>query len=548
MLPFVNRSPKPDDAFFADAVHDELLTQIARLSSMQVISRTSMMRYRDTLKPIPEIAAELGAMAVVEGSVQRAGQRVRINVQLIDGKRDTHLWAENFDRELTPDNIFDIQGDITRAIADKLHTQLSGADQAALEESAPTTSLSAYDAYLRGQLLVRSEAAGESEIRRAIEAFDQALADDPSFAAALAGKARAQLCLYWFYGWDPTWVELARQALERARELAPDSIDTLLAEAYFHYWGELDYAAAEAALDKVLAKAPGHADALACKAYVVRREGRFSESIMLLEQARRLNPMLVDLSMELALTQAAFGRFEEADRLESRLRTLDGHSAFTALYVGDIGYLMGRVERAWEGASIEVEVPDFAYCYRRAWHALHTRDATLIGRALQTWPEALRRTEHFPLTFELYQAMAAWVLEQPDELEPLLAALQSRVESMPEAYPGGWKPDAPYFPVTLPGLRGDLDAVRTAVAEYERSAQPDAFGTLNQYHAIATAFAQAGDASAALDYLEKLATLFGPNAWLPMSITPEYDCLHHEPRYQAMADAYAAWDRRRAAG
>lgn len=541
VLPFANRSALAEDAFFADAVHDELLTQIARLSSMQVISRTSVMRFRDTLQPIPEIARQLGAMAVVEGSVQRAGSRVRINVQLVDGTRDTHLWAENFDRELTPDNVFDIQTEITRSIATQLHARLSGSDQAALDKPAPTQSLAAYDWYLRGQLLVRSEAAGEGEIRAAIDAFDHALAADPDFAEALAGKARAQLCLYWFYGWDPAWVERARSAVERARKLAPEAIDTLLAVAYFHYWGELDYAAAETALNRILAQAPNNAEALACKAYVVRRDGRFSEALMLLEQARRLDPMLIDLSLELAFTLTAFGRFDEARRLDAKIRTLDAHSAFTAVNAGDIGYLQGRADLAWQGASIEVTEPDFAFCYRRAWHAINTRDEALIGQALSDWPAELRRTAHFPLTWEIYQAMAARVLGQRDHEQTLLDALQARIRTMDSPYPGGWKPDAPYFPVTVPGLLGDADAVHAAVAEYRQNAVPDAFGILNPYHAIAAALAQAGDHAGALDYLERLADTFGPNAWLPMSITPAYDSLRDQARFQRLQTNCSAW-------
>lgn len=541
VLPFVNRSPLPDDAFFADGVHDELLTQIAQLSALQVISRTSVMRYRDTLTPVPEIVRELGATAVVEGSVQRAGKRVRINVQLIDGARDTHLWAQNFDRELTPDNLFDIQTEITRAIAERLHATLTGSDEAALAIAAPTRSLAAYDAYLRGQLLLRSEAAGEAEMRRAVEAFDQALAADANFAAALAGKARAQLCLYWFFGWDPALAEAAGDALRRAQALAPDSVDTLLAEGYFHYWARLDYPAAEAALDRVLAVAPNNAEALACKAYVVRRAGRFTEAITLLRRALRLNPMLVDLSMELATTLATFGHFEQANTLFARTQKLDANSAFSAYYAGDIGYLQGRADLAWQGASIAVDEPDFVYCYRRAFHALHTRDADKIESSISQWPERFHRTPQFPLTFDLYRAMALQAQGQDAQATAALDALRDTVAQLREPYPSGWKPDAPYFPVTLPGLLRDRDAVRAAVDEYECGAVDDAFGSINHYHAIASAFARAGDQAAALDYLEKLAARYGPNAYLAMAITPAYDVLRDEPRFKALASACDAW-------
>lgn len=539
-LPFVNRSPHADDAFFADGMHDELLMRISTITAIQVISRTSVMRYRDTLKPIPEIASELGAAVVLEGAVQRSGTRVRVIAQLIDGITDVHLWAQTFDRELTTDNLFDIQAEITRLIASELHAAFSGADEVALKESAPTQSLVAYDAYLRGRLLARSEAAGEREIRQAITAFDAAIAADPKFAEPHAGKARAQLTLYWFFGWDPQWVTAARDAVANALSLAPASLETLLADAYYHYWGKLDFEHAEASLNKVLQRAPNNPEALACKAYVVRRAGRLAESIAALEKALRLNPMLIDLPMELATTLASVGRFREADLQLNHVRALAPDSPFTAYYAGDVGYLQGRSELAWQGASRPVDEVDFVYLYRRVFHAINTRDPDKIRHALDDWPADFHRTDSFPATFEMYEAMALISMGHDDEARGVLAGISAALAALQDPYPGGWAPDAPYFPVTLPGLLRDLAAVRHAADDYDANAPRDEFAKINHYHAIAAGFALAGDNDKALDYLERLPVIFGPSAYMPMSITPAYDTLRNDPRFKAIASACEA--------
>ncbi len=291
----------------------------------------------------------------------------------------------------------------------------------------------------------------------------------------------------------------------------------------------------------MLEKAPNNAEAWACKAYVVRRDGRFEESISALENAQRLNPMLIDIPIELASALATFGRFRAAREQLDRVRTLDANSPFTAYYAGDVGYLEGRADHAWSGASHHVDEPDFVYYYRRAFHALNTRDPEKISLAFDGWSIDFRRPQNFPATFDLYEAMAMIVMGREDDAQCLIDGIKSRLDSAPDPYPSGWAPDAPYFPVTLPGLMRDLEQVRRVTKDYEENSLPDEWGKINHYHAIAAAFARAGDKNAALDYLERLVTLYGPSAYLPMTITPAYDDLRDEPRYQALEFAYEAW-------
>ena len=181
VLPFANRSANPDDAYFVDGIHDDLLTYISKISAIKTISRTSVMRYRNSDKTIPEIASELGVSTVLEGGVQRAGQQIRINVQLIDAQSDEHLWAEIYDRHLSAGNIFAIQSEISKAISEALQAVLSPAEQRRLQ-AIPTESLEAYESYLLGkQRMARRDT---ESLKEAVDYLSKAVEMDPQFALA----------------------------------------------------------------------------------------------------------------------------------------------------------------------------------------------------------------------------------------------------------------------------------------------------------------------------------------------------------------------------
>ena len=186
VLPFDNRSNREEDQFFTDGIHDDLLTTIAKISSMKVISRTSVMEYRDTIKKIPQIAQELGVANILEGGIQRSGNHVRINVQLIDAATDDHLWAETYDRELTAENLFAVQSEITKIIADALQAELSTDEQRRID-ARPTDNLQAYEAYMRGRQLMATRNA--DNLKLAVEEFSKATEIDPMFALAWVGVA-----------------------------------------------------------------------------------------------------------------------------------------------------------------------------------------------------------------------------------------------------------------------------------------------------------------------------------------------------------------------
>ncbi len=219
VLPFDNMSADPAEAYFADGMHDEIITQLAKISDLTVISRTSVMQFRETDRSIPEIAAELGVTAVLEGAARRAGDTVRITAQLIDAATDAHLWAETFDREFAPANVLGIQSEIARNVADALAATLTSEEMSRIA-AVPTGSLSAYDLYLKGWQAYRRYRSEENE--EAIRSFKDAIALDPDYALAWAGLANAYAQRPYVYGFPRIWYDSAEAAGLRSVELDPE--------------------------------------------------------------------------------------------------------------------------------------------------------------------------------------------------------------------------------------------------------------------------------------------------------------------------------------
>ena len=291
VLPFANRSNRDEDLFFTDGIHDDLLTQLAKINDLKVISRTSVMQYRDTDMRVPQIARELGVATVLEGGVQRAGQRIRINAQLIDVATDQHMWAETFDREMTIDNLFDIQTEITRQIVTAVRGQLTAEEQEAIV-GAPTQSLEAYDAYLRARDLIRSSGYNLEKYKAAQPYAEQAIALDPNFALAHLQLADIHGAVVWMgYDVTPQRQQAARTALNKAAAiLSPGSPELLAAQGEFLYRFEQDYPAALNAILKSHAAMPGDASVLEKLGYTQRRLGLWEESVSSLLQAADLDP------------------------------------------------------------------------------------------------------------------------------------------------------------------------------------------------------------------------------------------------------------------
>ena len=467
------------------------------------------------------------------------GARVRINVKLIDGVTDTNLWAENYNRELTAENLFDIQEEITLAIASAMKTVLTGNDLAVLK-SQPTQSIAAYDAYIRGQLSSRGGISGADDYTNAIAAYREAIAADPNFAAAYAGIAYSELYLYWLYGRDDSRVENARAALDKAKELGPDAVETLMAQAYYHYWGLLDYSGADEVLEKALKIAPNNADVWAVKAYVARRDGRFTDTITGLEKAHRLDPLKYIIAQELASTYSELGQFEKARAMMERAKDINAASQWTIAFDAHLWWQAGEAQKAWDTINVHVADPDDFYYRQMLRYAILTRDKKNIDFALAAWPEDKRSSPSAPETYNVLKVRALNSLGDEDAAQSLLRKINTRIKASPDPYPSGWSGNAPYFPVTIPGLSGDLRKVRAAAKDYDKNALNDAWGERDILMDIAFAFARAGDPEAAFAYVGRLSKRFGPAQYPRMSIEPAFDGLRTHPEYLKLKAAYEA--------
>lgn len=307
VLPFSNRSANPDDAYFVDGIHDDLLTHISKIGAIRTISRTSVMQYRDTEKTIPEIARELGVGTVLEGGVQRAGQQIRINVQLIDAHNDEHLWAEIYDRHLSAENIFIIQSEISIAIAQALQAVLSPAEQQRIQ-AMPTQSLEAYEAYLMGKKHF-SDRSVES-MSRAIDDFSKATRLDQGFSLAWVGLANARY-LHKYYSGEATADDKfpeVRNALMTALELNPDAGEAYATLGLL----ELDDAVAERHFRRAIDLSPNYATAYQWYSMQLRSHDRIDEALNLIQVAVQLDPMSVTIRVNLAVVLRRLGRFDEA--------------------------------------------------------------------------------------------------------------------------------------------------------------------------------------------------------------------------------------------
>jgi TolB-like protein len=543
VLPFRNRSALPEDAYFAEGMHDDLLTQLSKVAGLKVISRTSMMRYADTKLSVPEIARELGAAVILEGAVQRSGDQVLVTVQLIEASSDVHLWAERYDRALTTGTVFAIQAEIAQAVADATRVVLSPADAKALATGS-TDNILAYEAFLQGKLLAANDLATPERFAAALVQFDRAITLDPDFAEAHARKARIQLASYWFGYADAAMREAAKLTTAQALALAPDDIETWMAQAYFHYWGELDYASADALLQRVIERAPGHAEAWYARGLVGRRDGRFDDTIAAFRESLKIDPANTDTLLELSNTLLTLGQYEESDALRAQVKALGvdvpSHAAETALNRGDIA-------AAWAA----IDGPNDFYAALPFRIALASRNPDWIARALSTelWPERLRQFPNHPDTHALAEAEALLVLGQRDAAQARLRTIKARIDARETPYPAGWSSTSYYFyyPCDLPGMLGDLEGVRAAEREWVEHAPRDVWAESGIRAALAVAYARAGDPERALDHLEKTMSQIGPVSFIGIAQSPGLDTLRQQPRYLAMAAAHEQWKQQRQA-
>lgn len=451
VLPFTNRSAREGESavFFAEGIHDDILTQLSKIDALKVISRTSVMQFEGTAKPIREIARELGVATVLEGGVERAGDRIRMNVQLIDAASDAHLWAETYDEALTAENIFAIRSDLARRIAGALATELTPEDEARLAER-PPESLVAYDLNNEGRYL-RNKGATATD-RRAIELFRRAIAIDPAYAPPYAGLADAYL------GLARRSVVSTEEARKEARSAVQTALelDPMLPEAHAAHGQllgelELEYERAERAFRRAIELNPGYADAHGGLALLLLNLNRIAEARSHLERTVELDPLSRRWRANLAFVYAFERKDEESEAQARRLLELEpdfsyGHYilAFTLSSQDEHEAAIQAMQRA-----VELEPEDLATLIGLGY--VHAR-AGNRERALELVTETERKGGSLKEIALVYAALgeidrAFEYLDRAYELDPAELGL---IASDPSADP---LRDDPRFEALLRKLR-----------------------------------------------------------------------------------------------
>jgi TolB-like protein/Tfp pilus assembly protein PilF len=316
VLPLENLSGDPDNAYFADGIQEEILTRLAGIADLKVISRSSTQQYQSKPRNLREIAKQLGVANILEGSVQKAAEQVRVNVQLVNAQTDAHLWADTFDRKLT--DIFDVESEIARRIAELLQAKLTGREEQALAVK-PTSNPEAYEAYLRGLAFQSRSATSGDPLWKAINFYEQAVQLDPNFAVCWARLSRAHARIY-VNNVDTTAArhDAAKKALEHAQNLEPNSPETELALGYYQYSVLRDYGLAKTTFEKLKKLLPSSTEIPFALGQITRREGHWDESVAYWERGLALDPRNAEFLSFAAHTYAMIRQFPAALRLYDR--------------------------------------------------------------------------------------------------------------------------------------------------------------------------------------------------------------------------------------
>jgi TolB-like protein/Flp pilus assembly protein TadD len=542
VLPFASLSEDKANTYFAEGIQDEILTRLANISELKVISRTSTLRYKSTPENLTQIAKDLGVAHILEGSVQKSGDRVRINVQLINAETDTHLWAETFDRTVT--DLFAVESEVAQRVADSLRAKLTGVEKAAIATKA-TENPAAYDAYLRGLALVASNRESIEAYTGAADHFDTAVRLDPKFAKAWARASVAHSRMYWAsFDRTPARMEKAKVAAEKARELAPDAGETFLARGYFAYMIARDYDAAASAFKEALARLPNNTDTLVALSLIERRKALWADAVAHQEQAARLDPQSVPVLSQLGVTYFALKRFPETHTIVDRLLGLAPENPQVLAGLARLCLAEGNLEAAEKAIRSVPPSPSTDYIFE-----IQLRVPLIAGRqaeAIRLIENALAQptppTGFFAAKYRYDLGFAKELAGDATGARSTYETARAELTKVLEAQPSSAEAHL-YLALTLAGL-GEKDAAYAA-AQKAIALRPsvDAVVGASFEEAFARVKARFGDNDAAVADLRRLLSTnyIGPEqivltpallrlepAWIPLRNDPRFEQLLSE--------------------
>lgn len=539
VLPFQNLSDDKANAYFASGIQDEILTRLAQIGALKVISRTSTKQYESKPGNIREVGQQLGVANLLQGSVQRVGDVVRINVQLIRAATDEHIWAESYNRKL--DDIFAVESEVAGAIADALKAKLTGEEQQALAMR-PTNNPTAYDAYLRG-LFAKNQSFGPETLAAASQAFGKAVKLDPNFALAWAHGSMVDGLLY-FQAFDHSAERLAaaQTGAETAMRLAPASVEAWLAKGYFLYRVRSDYAAALTALEEAGKRSPNNPEVLHARAAIERRRGNYEKSNQLMERSLDRDPRNVSVMTGLGDTFLPMRRPADARRWYDRALSINPGDASIPPLKAQSYVFEGNLDAA--GQILDPLPPQFTSAttfaiqleyrnLRHDWPWLIEAIKTVLkapGFELNGWVSGLYPELGWAQRRAGGEAGAQQTFKEGHEK---LTALRSRLG------------DNGYITASLATIEAGLGNCGAALAEAEKSitaAGEDHFVRALLLGNVATVAALCGRNEEALTTLNRLGR--EPVSFVHLSKLrwgPEWNNLRPDPRFQKLVtDAEAA--------
>ena len=544
VLPFENLSRDKDNAYFADGIQDEILTRLSKIADLKVISRTSTQHYKSAPENLPEIARQLGVAHILEGSVQKSGDAVRVNVQLIKAANDSHLWADTFDRKLT--DIFSVESEVAKAIADQLRAKLTGREEQVIAAK-PTDNPEAYDAYLRGLAYTLKTQNTPANALGAQKYLREAVRLDPKFALSWALLSYVDSVGYTSLSLQPTVAlrEEARQAAETALTLQPNLGEAVLAKGYYHYSCLKDYDTAVGYFEQARQLLPNSSRIPESLAFVERRRGQWDRSESYFNEAERLDPRNVSILTQHALSYMELRRFPEAVRKFDQVLDITPDDLDTLVLKAAIAQAEGDLPRASAIlAPLHPATDDSGALEIQAYQAiLERRPAQIIPRLKEILakPDPALGFYNGELRFWLGwaqevagdQAAAQESWQQArSELEPFLKKQSENVGLIAD--------------LTLINMGLGDKAAALALSEQAMAANPiekDALDGPIPIEILARVAARVGEPDRAITALQKLLSIpyNGALAAAPLTpallrLDPMFDPLRNDPRFQKLCE------------
>jgi TolB-like protein/Flp pilus assembly protein TadD len=537
VLPFENLSEEKSNEYFAVGIQDEILTRLAKVGALKVISRTSTQHYASSPSNLPEIARQLGVANILEGSVQKAGDAVHINVQLIRAATDDHLWAEVYNRKL--DDVFGVEAEVAGAIAAALNTRLSGAEADAVSKK-PTENPAAYDAFLRGRAL-STQSYGYLNSRKVGDAYAEAVRLDPKFAIAWAALSMNDGYLY-FNGIDPDkyTAESVKLAADTALQLQPQLAEAQMAQGNYRYRVLRDFAGAQAYFERVLQQVPNDHDVLQVLGLVERRQGKWDQALAHLEQASALDPRNAGLMVAIGgETLGNLHRFDEAQQWLDRALAVTPGDSYATFYKILMYQQAGRLDdaaRVIDGLkpeSIDAGVA-VARSIQRLLERNYAKDIEELS-PLVNGPDPSLNGYRPALTLDLgiAQQWSGNTAQAKATFDKLIAQLE----------PSASRVDDSLMPMELGLAYAWAGRKQDSLAQMNRALEfyhDDAIWSPFVKNAFAQVQLLAGDSAGAIATLEPLLKVPGGITQATLRLDPIWDPVRNDARFKALVANDAA--------